>query len=239
MRHPGGAGPRRDHRLAGLLVTLAAVLLGGWWMDRPASAPRPATPGPAAADAALHQHFHQAVVLLHAGRHAEAVSALHQVLALAPRLSEAHVNMGFALLGLRRPEAARDCFESATTLAPGQANAYYGLAMAWEASGDLPMATGAMRSYLHLARAERPEHLARARAALWTWEQARQPAGAASSPASTPATATATATTAPPRAGRELATRSVMHAHTAQPGPGPLPDSGNRFPMPAMPGGRP
>jgi hypothetical protein len=30
-----------------------------------------------------------------------------------------------------------------------------------------------MRSYLHLARNEDPKHLARARAALWEWEQAR------------------------------------------------------------------
>jgi hypothetical protein len=29
-----------------------------------------------------------------------------------------------------------------------------------------------MKTYLHLARDERPEHLARARAALWEWEQA-------------------------------------------------------------------
>ena len=119
------------------------------------------------------------------------------------------------------PEAARDFFDTATTLAPGQANAYYGLAMAWEALGDLPMATGAMRSYLHLARAERPEHLARARAALWTWEQARRPDGAAST------------------AGRELATAPAMTRTTAPAGPGPLPDSGNRFPMPATAGARP
>jgi hypothetical protein len=61
-------------------------------------------------------------------------------------------------------------------LEPRQANAYYGLALAWEEDGDRAQATGAMRSYLHLARHERPEHLARARAALWEWEQAR-PAG--------------------------------------------------------------
>lgn len=212
------AATRRDHRLAGLLVTVAAVLLGGWWLDRPASPPAPAV---VSSDAALRQHFDQAVRLLHAGRHAEAVTVLHQVLALAPRLPEAHVNMGFALLGLARAEAARDFFDTATTLAPGQANAYYGLAMAWEALGDLPMATGAMRSYLHLARAERPEHLARARAALWTWEQARRPDGAAST------------------AGRELATAPAMTRTTAPAGPGPLPDSGNRFPMPATAGARP
>jgi len=212
---------RRDHRLAGVLLTVAAVLAGGWWLDRPA----PGTPPAAApADASLRQHFGQAVLLLHAGRHAEAVAALQQVLALAPRLPEAHVNMGFALLGLGRAAAARDFFDQATTLAPGQANAYYGLAMAWEALGDLPMATGAMRSYLHLARDERPEHLARARAALWTWAQARRPGAAASGPSA---------------AGRELASPPAMTRITPPPGSGRLPDSGNRFPMPATAGGRP
>jgi tetratricopeptide (TPR) repeat protein len=98
-------------------------------------------------------------------------------------MPEAHVNMGFALLGLQRNEPARDFFEGAIALAPGQANAYYGLALAHEAQGDLASATGAMRSYLHLAREEQPEHLARARAALWEWEQQRPRAPAAASAA--------------------------------------------------------
>jgi hypothetical protein len=79
--------------------------------------------------------------------------------------------MGYAMLGLKRLDAARDFFEGATVLAPAQANAYYGLALVHEAQGDKAGATGAMRSYLHLARHERPEHLRRARAALWEWEQ--------------------------------------------------------------------
>jgi tetratricopeptide (TPR) repeat protein len=101
------------------------------------------------------------------------VTALRRVLVLAPQLPEAHVNMGFALLGLNRVKEAREFFDGATALRPDQANAYYGLALAYEASGDLAMATSAMRSYVHLARDERPEHLSRARAALWEWEQHR------------------------------------------------------------------
>ena len=42
--------------------------------------------------------------------------------------------------------------DGAMALNPSQANAYYGLALAHEAAGDLDLATGAMRSYLHLAR---------------------------------------------------------------------------------------
>lgn len=195
-RHPRG-DRRRDRRWAALAFTVAAVLAGGWWLDRPA-APAAAVPAPPAAvstaavsggpsaapagphDAEIRRRFDQAVVMLHAKQYAHAATALHRLLAIAPRLPEAHVNMGYALLGLQRPKAARDFFDSATALQPGQANAYYGLALAWEASGDLAMATGAMRSYLHLARDERPEHLRRARAALWEWEQARAPAAAAS-----------------------------------------------------------
>ncbi len=83
------------------------------------------------------------------------------------------MNLGFALLGAGRAAEARTAFDRATALRPAQANAYYGLALAHEASGDLAVATGAMRSYLHLAKHEDPKHLARARAALWEWEQAR------------------------------------------------------------------
>ncbi|OYU81706.1 MAG: hypothetical protein CFE45_27790, partial [Burkholderiales bacterium PBB5] len=156
----------------------------------PTSTARAAPPaGPHEAE--LRRRFDQAVLLLHGRQYEPAVRALHQVLLLSPRLPEAHVNMGYALLGLKRVPEARDFFDSAPHLKPDQANAYFGLALAWEASGDLAMATGAMRSYLHLARDEQPEHLRRARAALWEWEQAREAAGAASTaaPAAKPAPA--------------------------------------------------
>lgn len=167
--------PRRDQRRAGALLTLAVVLASGAALDRRDAEPPPAATAPSPPHAAeIRRGFDAAVVMLHAGQHEHAAAALHRVLQLAPTLTEAHVNMGFALLGLKRTTEARAFFEGATALDPRQANAYYGLALAWEAAGDLAMATGAMRSYLHLARQERPEHLARARAALWEWEQARQ-----------------------------------------------------------------
>lgn len=170
--------PRRDHRRLGALVTLALVLGAGALLDRrDAMAPEPPVPAQAQQSPALDAHgaevrrrFDEAVVMLHARQHEHAVVALHRVLTLAPKLPEAHVNMGYALLGLGRVKEARDFFEGATVLAPAQANAYYGLALAWETSGDLAMATGAMRTYLHLARNEREEHLRKARAALWEWE---------------------------------------------------------------------
>ena len=120
--------------------------------------------------AEVARRFEQGVAMLQARQYEHAATALHRVLALAPQMPEAHVNMGFALLGLGRNAQARQFFEGAIDLRPDQANAYYGLALTWEADGDIAMATGAMRSYLHLARNERPEHLSRARAALWEWE---------------------------------------------------------------------
>jgi Flp pilus assembly protein TadD len=120
--------------------------------------------------AELKQRFSQAVVMLHARQYDHAITALHRVLELAPTMPEAQVNMGYALLGLGRAEAARGFFLAAIELRPGQANAYYGLAMAEEMRQDYESALGGMRSYLHLTRADDP-HRARARAALWEWEE--------------------------------------------------------------------
>jgi len=160
-----------------MLLTLLVVLAGGLALRSVETPTTPTTPPAMAAAGRPHgdevrRHFDEAVVMLHSRRYEHAVTALHRVLVLAPELAEAHVNMGFALLGLHRVKEARDFFEGAMSLQPGLANAYYGLAMANEAAGDLALATGAMRSYLHLARDERPEHLRRARAALWEWENA-------------------------------------------------------------------
>lgn len=177
------ARPRRhDQRRRALGLTLALVAVGGLALHAGDRLHAPTAPPQAAAlphEAEVRRLFEAAVVMLHAKRHEEAVTALHRVLTYAPRMPEAHVNMGFAMLGLNRLKEARDFFEGATALAPMQANAYYGLALVHEARGDLASATGAMRSYLHLARSERPEHLSRARAALWEWERQRPVAASA------------------------------------------------------------
>lgn len=129
---------------------------------------------PDARSAEIEREFARGVQLLQQRDAAGAASALHRVLVLAPRLPEAHVNLGFALLDLGRAKEARTAFDEATVLRPQQANAYYGLALAHEALGELDAATGAMRSYLHLAREASPEQQRRARAALWEWEQQRR-----------------------------------------------------------------
>jgi len=113
--------------------------------------------------------FKQGVMMLHAERYDYAVVALHRVLQLAPRMPEAHANMGFALLGQGNHQAAQDFFESALAIRPAQVNAYYGLAMTLEHACDLPGAIGAMRTYLHLVQDSDP-FKRKARSALWEWE---------------------------------------------------------------------
>lgn len=117
----------------------------------------------------IDSRFQQAVAMLHAKQYEHAATALHRVLRLAPRMPEAHVNMGFALLGLQRYGAARDFFQSAADLKPYQANAYWGLAVALEQLHDLEGALGAMRTYIHLAKPDDP-YVRKARSALWEWE---------------------------------------------------------------------
>lgn len=158
---------RRDWRLAGFAITCVLVLAGG--LGRAALTPVHAPPAP---QDELRRHFDAAVLLLHARRFEEAEVLLRRTAELAPTLPEAHTNLGFALLGRGQPAQARAAFEQALALRAGQANAYYGLALAHESLGDLELALGAMRSYLHLGRGESEEHLRRARAALWEWEEA-------------------------------------------------------------------
>ena len=193
------AKTRHDGRRSGALLTVAIVLLGGALVqglgssDPASEVPDPKTAPAAdarnarnAREAEVRRRFDEGVVMLHARQYGQAITALHRVLELAPQLPEAHVNMGFALLGSGKARAARNFFDGATALKADQANAYYGLALAWEAEGDLEMAMGAMRSYLHLARHEGEDHLRRARAALWEWESKRQAARPAAAAASTP-----------------------------------------------------
>lgn len=170
---------RRDVRLKALgltavLVLAAGVLFSLW--PRPQGVAEPAAEQKAARDHAaqmrrqeIDARFAQGVAMLHAKRHDHALTAFHRVLQLDPELPEAHVNAGFALLGLGRHAEARDFFEGATALRKHQVNAYYGLAVALEGLHDLPGAVGAMRTYVHLAPKGDP-YLPKARAALWEWE---------------------------------------------------------------------
>jgi tetratricopeptide (TPR) repeat protein len=172
----------------GALVVALAAIAGSGWQAEPRARVGRLEHQHQMQQAELRQRFDQAVVMLHAREYEHAVTALHRVLELAPAMPEAHVNMGYALLGLARADAARGFFESAIALRPAQANAYYGLALADEQRHDLSAALGGMRSYLHLAPANDP-HRVRARAALWEWERqlGRHAVAAAPAPAAPPA----------------------------------------------------
>lgn|GEM_PF-46424 len=119
----------------------------------------------------IASHFHIGVARLAQKDYGAAAISLHRVLRLAPDMPEAHVNMGFAMLGLKRFKEARDFFDVATNLRPRQANAYYGLALSLEGLNDYGGALGAMRSYVHLAKEDDP-FARRANAAIWEWEEA-------------------------------------------------------------------
>jgi Flp pilus assembly protein TadD len=181
----GRARTRRDVRMRMLAIAVLGVALGGaalfYWHGRersPSTGERTA-PIDARADPAGHaramqraefdQRFTQAVVMLHARQYEHAVTVLHRLLQIAPEVPELHVNMGFALLGLKDYALARDFFVGATELRAAQANAYYGLAIALEGLGDRPAALGAMRTFVHLTVPDDP-WLPKARAALWEWQ---------------------------------------------------------------------
>lgn len=174
---------KMDKRPLAALTTAVAIAAGGLaiylWPD---PAPLPVAEQPAdpktdpgahsrqAREAEIRARFEQAVVMLHAKRYDYAIKSLHRVLELAPKMPEAHVNMGYALLGMEDHKAAADFFSTAIELNPQQVNAYYGLAVAFEGLGDLQLAISAMRSYLHLNKNADDPYLAKARSALWEWE---------------------------------------------------------------------
>lgn len=173
---------RRDVRLTAAALVIATVVAAGSvvsWLT-PGNRARPNEAAVSVGEAReVHQRFQQGVAMLHAKRYEFAIAALHRVLELAPEMPEAHVNMGFALLGLERHAAARDFFETAIALRRDQVNAYYGLAVALEGLHDTAGAVGAMRAYIHLA-GPADRYRVKAQSALWEWEAALAKARAAS-----------------------------------------------------------
>ena len=156
---------RKDLRLGAFLATVVAVaIVGSFIVLLPGAGPRTVS------NPEIGERFTQGVVMLHAKQYEHALTAFHRVLALDPAMPEAHVNAGFALLGMRQPAAARSFFEGAIALRKDQLNAYYGLAVASEQLGDLPAARGAMRTYAHLAPKDDPFRR-KAEAALWEWQR--------------------------------------------------------------------
>jgi thioredoxin-like negative regulator of GroEL len=104
---------RLDRRLIAIPVAIIVIAAGGYGVDafqeagpvtQPTTEPHTMLGNEEARRA--HQSFQQAVAMLQAGEFEFAVTALHDVLAVYPALPEAHVNMGYALLGLGEAESA-------------------------------------------------------------------------------------------------------------------------------------
>lgn len=155
-------GPRRDIRWRALALTIALVVLGGLLLQLSDRIPKVAGKLQATIHAdqrtkvEVERRFQQGVVMLNAHQYEHALTAFHRVLELAPKMPEAHVNTGFALLGMKQYGAARDFFESATELRANQLNAYYGLAEALGGLGDNFGAMQAMETYVHLMPKDDP-----------------------------------------------------------------------------------
>jgi len=164
---------RKGVRISLVLATFTGIALVGALIDRTSTSEfadeETRVDMSDGASRSVHQSFQQAVVMLHAKQYDHAVQSLHQVFALQPRMPEAHVNMGYALLGLGNYRAARDFFMSATELRPSQYNAYYGLAIVSEELGDLAAAVAAMKTFAHLAPAD-DRFQRKAQSAIWEWE---------------------------------------------------------------------
>jgi tetratricopeptide (TPR) repeat protein len=197
----GAENRRRDQRpLAFALVASIVVMVGlgihyypahqqsvdAWPSEQPLQGPaeavqsqverEPASSSPAGVADPLRQrldmHFQRAVVMLHAKEYRHALVALDEVLTMAPKMPEAYVNSGYALIGLEQFENAAEAFLQAIDLHPEQANAYYGLAIALDALGNRIGAIGAMYSFLHRAPEDDP-YRRKAAAALWEWQSER------------------------------------------------------------------
>ncbi|GAB4348712.1 MAG: hypothetical protein Kow006_09700 [Gammaproteobacteria bacterium] len=176
----------RDVRRATLLLSLLAIgALGLLLSLLPESGVRVPEGSPESAEGApetnrrehvVAELFRQGVAMLHTRRFELAEVPLHKLLQIAPRMPEAHVNMGFVQLGLERYGVAEDFFRTAIELRPTQENAYYGLAMALEGQQDIEAARGAMRTFIHLSDPDDP-YRRRAQAAVWEWSEISREGG--------------------------------------------------------------
>lgn len=118
----------------------------------------------------LKIYFNQAVAMLHAKKYELSIVALHKVLEIDPKMPEAHINMGFSLLGLKKPKAARDFFLTALELDDTQLNAFYGLALSYAELTEYQSAIGAIVSYIHLSPSNEP-YIDIAHKKLRAWRQ--------------------------------------------------------------------
>ncbi len=167
------------HRFPLLIITVFTIAILAQLLERmPSTNPQATLPAENSPETSanslsgkdsLQQRFLEGALLLQAKRYDDAIAVFHVILQEYPRMPEVQVNMGYALLGVGKVRAALDFFQEALLLNPYQTNAYYGLAIALESEGNLEMALGAMRSFIHMSPDTDP-WLPRARSAVWEWE---------------------------------------------------------------------
>ena len=152
--------------LLGAMLGVFAFVYFGWGQSALGGSIGPGSHAEQKAREELDRRFSEGVLMLHAKQYEHALTAFHRVLELDPRMPEAHVNAGYALLGMERFQAAADFFDTATNLRPNQLNAYYGLGEALMAMGDRQGALQAMETYLHRSPSDDPFRR-KAEAAIW------------------------------------------------------------------------
>jgi Flp pilus assembly protein TadD len=118
----------------------------------------------------LNRLFGEGTSALAAADYSLAANTFARALEIDPDLAEAHVNLGFALLGLQQVNAAKSEFNLAREINPEQANLYYGLAMVHEHEQEFRQAVLAMQTFLHLAEEAHP-FVRKATAAIWEWNE--------------------------------------------------------------------
>lgn len=167
------------------LLVISASLLGGWLINTAMKSPQyvetsrtPKSPQQAIID----EQFNRALSHMQKKEYSQAVLVWNQLLRTNDSIPEAHVNQGFSLFEMGHIDPAIKHFQHALDLNNFQVNAYYGLAICMEKIGDIEAATGAMRSYIHLAEKNDP-FIRKARSALWEWENRKNSAEIETGPA--------------------------------------------------------
>lgn len=136
--------------------------------DGPAA---PAQQADKVTDPIFKKLFEDGVGFMREGRVHEAIVVFEAARKRQPNVPEVPANMGFAHLAAKNYPAAQREFERALEVSPRQINAYYGLAMAAEPQGDVELALGAIRTFLHFEPEGSP-FWRKAAAAEWEWQEA-------------------------------------------------------------------
>ena len=151
------------------LTVIAIVVGSGWIIDSLLNSQQYKKNVSITQKQLVDQYFNNALTFMGSGQYQQAAEEWNRLILLNASIPEVFANLGFSLFELEKYQAASESFLRATDINPYQVNAYYGLAICYEKLGDIQAATGAMRSYIHLAKKGDP-FIRRARSALWEWE---------------------------------------------------------------------